>query len=262
MIRPGTHLLLVLGTLLVGIVLVAPALATDARYQTALRLFHAGAFDTARAVATGLGTADGFALAARAASAEGAYLAPEGSRRAHFEDAEHLCQAALALKPNHIEARMQLVVAIGHRSRTMTPLRAYFSGLATKARTIIDSLATTEDDNPFFHAIVGAWHAEAVHRGGATAAAQLLGADLGQAIRSFERALSIDPDNILILIEYAKVLLRHPSVSSRTRAMAILARAQSLPATSYLERAAQSRAKLIGDGTASVCPPKCQSPPS
>ncbi len=175
----------------------------------AWRLYRTGDFSETEAHASAIATADSFALAARAANVRALYLVPPMERAATLKRAQKYAESALALNPAHVDGALQLVIALGHQARSMGLAEAHFDGIAEASKSQLDRIATGARANPYYHAVLGAWHGELVVRAGPTAALLFYGARWEHAAGHFETALALAPDSVIIGCEFAKMLLRH-----------------------------------------------------
>ena len=206
-----------------------------ATYAEALSDFTAGRFEACSELGTLLGTARGYALAARATLVRALYLTPADERVPLYRTAAEQARAALDREPGHVEATLQLVVALGNLARASGPLSAHVAGYAEEARKLLDSAIAREPDNSFAYAILGAWHTEIVHEAGPLLASNLYGATQDDALAAFERARELAPESILVLTEFAKALVRLDGERFARRAEELLNRAVALPPRNALE---------------------------
>jgi tetratricopeptide (TPR) repeat protein len=233
-------------SLALALMLAGPAVAADDALARAEALYRDGAFEDAALAAAALGSADGFALAARATNVRAIYLSGGDKRRRLLAEAEALARRALARDPAHVEGALQLIVSLGEEARMMDAFQAFVGGLADEAGRLLDALAPAAEGNPYYHAVAGAWHGELVRRGGAFLAGALYGADLDQARAHFERALALAPDSALIPTEYAKLLLGLETDEARARML--LARAVASPSgDAHRELVRREATRLLAD---------------
>lgn len=186
-----------------------PGAAAGDRLEDALQLYRSGEFAASETAAASIASPDALALAARAANVRALYLVPITERDAVLGRAQGHAEAALAIDRWHVDSTLQLVISVGHRARLMKPVEAHFLGMADLAKSHLDRVAAAAQDNAYYHALLGAWHAELVLRAGSTAAFVLYGARWKYATQHFETAETLAPDSIVIRSEFAKMLLDH-----------------------------------------------------
>jgi hypothetical protein len=164
--------LLIVLCMLVG----APAPAAAGGLGDAEARYTQGDMAGAAAVARSLASAKGFALAARATLVEAVYLSPEADKQALVEQAAADAEAALARDPRHVDAHLQLAIALGQLAELEDPLSAHVNGYASRGKALIDQALALDPDNPWAHALLGMWHLRIVARAGDALAASLYGA--------------------------------------------------------------------------------------
>lgn len=169
-------------------------------------LLRRGEFRAAAEAGQGLDTADGLAVAAKALLVLGAYELEGPARVAAVHEAEQAARRALALDPDHVDARLHLVVALGYRARIEGKAAAQRRGYGGTAKRLLDEAARLAPEDPWAHAIRGGWHAEVVAVGGPIGAL-LFGASMKKAHSAFRRAINLDPANPGLRVEYAKAML-------------------------------------------------------
>jgi hypothetical protein len=157
--------------------------AAEARYQQG---DMAGAATLARA----LGSAEGFALAAQATLVEATYLSPEDGKQALFTQAAADAEAALTRDPNHIDAHLQLAIALGQLAELEDPVSAHVNGYARRGKALIDQALALDPDNPWAHALLGMWHLRIVERAGDALAESLYGAHRARGVALCEETLA------------------------------------------------------------------------
>lgn len=204
----------------------AHADANDAAYEA----YAAGEYAAAVAAANGGGSAADFALAARALNAVAYFDDGRKSARRTASEAYGAARKAIALNPSLPEAHLQAAIAIGLKGARISPVRAFFSGLAAKARNEIDEALALDADNPWALSTSAAWRIEVARRGGGS----LYGADPVEGHREFMRARALAPDNISIAYECALRLAADGRAEWRADALASLdAAITATPATKF-----------------------------
>lgn len=225
----------------------APAAAPAASAPTFAAAEHAftqGDWRRAAGIAEALGTAPGDALAARALLAG---IGPNPDSRIALDDlarAEALARAAVAFDPELADAHLQLVVALGLKSRIHGDLAALIGGFAAEARTHIDAALDVAPDDPWAHALDGLWHLELVARGGALARASY-GASIEDGLSAFARARRLSDGAPAIVTAYAIAILAVDRRRFRDDAQAALGAALAARPATALDRLAQARAEPL-----------------
>lgn len=220
-----------------------PAWSASATFEQAERLFVEGEFLAAADLAARLDTVEGLALAARATLAHMDFTAAPDERGTAAKLAEHFAREALAKDSNHVEALLHLSIAIGQKARERGAVVAHFQGLAREGRAYLDRAVALEPDNSWAYGMLGAWHMEIVRHAGNGLAELVYEADADEGIALFEKAFSLDPDNLLLNEEFAIALLTLDAENHVQRAVEHLRKALELAPRHRLEELAQARAR-------------------
>jgi tetratricopeptide (TPR) repeat protein len=225
---------LALAAMLGSGVIVAPAAASpaDSAQAAALpfspavpkeaqSLYGDGHFLEAASVAKQHDTAQSLAFAARATLMHAGYLASGDAASKELKDGETLAREAVEKDPNDVEGMLELVIALGYRSREEGNMQAHRDGYGRQARHLIEKAIELAPDDPWARAAYGGWNAEVVARAGAFAAGLFYDASRKKAVASFDKAVELDPDNPVIRVEYATALVRmdpkHPDLDAIRR---------------------------------------------
>ena len=224
--------------LMIVLLVALSGLALAASLQEAKALFVKGDFQEASKMAAGLGTADGFVLAAKANSIY-ASTRPDKEYDALYSKSEEFARRAIKLDEKGPEGYFELARAIGRLSQARGVAAAILQGLATIVK---ENLEKTLDLNPK-HAgamvALGLWHVEVSSKG----AGWLYGADAGKAPALFEAAIKLEPDTIVHRVEYAKALLTLDKVKNKAKAIELLEAAIKLKTNDAAEALDLERAK-------------------
>ena len=230
--------------------------AQAATFAEAERAFTDGHFAQAATLARELHTADGDALEARADLVIAAYLAAPEERAKHLEKAEAAARRALQRDPDHVEAMLHLVIALGYKARPLSPLAAHSAGYGREAKALIERALELAPDNPWAHGIAGGWNGELVAAAGSFLAKLFYGASRQRMTGAFTQAMTLAPDNPAIRVEYAKVLLRLDAKRYAKDARALLTTAVALPPENAFEALLKGQgARLLaamGEGDAAL----------
>lgn len=220
--------------LLVLLFAFSPVQAAERSLAAAQSEFDAGNFAEAAVLARKLRTAKGDALASRAEAVRGQFMAEGDERLRRFRIALADGRRAVSRAPDLPEAHLAVAVALGLVARCEGGMHAHFEGLGTEARTEIDEALALDDGNAWAHAALGGWHLEIVYEGGLLGAA-IYDASAKAGIASYERALTLDPENISIAWQYAYQLVGLGGEANLTRAEALLGEMTARPPETALE---------------------------
>ncbi|MCE9649887.1 MAG: hypothetical protein K8R18_09725 [Parvibaculum sp.] len=206
--------------------------------------FERGDFDEAAMLARPLSTPEGLTLAARAALAEGDFVASPQERRRTFLQAETDARAAIARDPQNIEGHLYLALALGFLGRLDGSLAAHFAGYAEEARKHIDRALVLDPESAWAHALLGGWNLEIVRDGGMLGET-IYGASLDKGLSAYRRALEIEPGNAAIAYQYALQLLALGGAPHRAEALHSLSRALKPKPEDAVETLARRRARRL-----------------
>lgn len=223
--------------------LIAAPAAAQQPGDEALALFAEGRFvEAAEAASQSTGAADALALAAKAWVAAGLFAETRDEAVALAAEARTSAEAALALDPAHVEGRLQLAAALWLESRPMGGLQAYRAGMPQRGRALIEGAVADAPADPWAQAMLGAWHFEAVRRGGRLAS-RMLDADLDEGLAAFERALALDPEDAAIAAQLGLSWLGLDPERRAPEARAAFERAMRIAPRDAFEAAMLARAE-------------------
>ena len=152
--------------------------------------YEQGDMAGAASLARSLASAKGFTLAARATLVEAIYRSSDADKQALVEQAAADAAAALARDPNHVDAQLQLAIALGQLADLEDPLSAHVNGYAKRGKALIDRALALDPDNEWAHALLGMWHLRIVQRAGDALAASLYGASRNTGIELCAQAMA------------------------------------------------------------------------
>ncbi len=142
-------------------------------------------------------------LAARAASYYAMYQAKDDrSRSAWFQKAEKAAKRAIQEDPENPEAYFELARALGRLAQYRGILQSL--SLAAGVRDNLKKALKLRPDYASAMVALALWHLELSQKG----VGWLYGANAGQVIPLFERAIELEPDRIIHRYEYARALYR------------------------------------------------------
>jgi tetratricopeptide (TPR) repeat protein len=213
-----------LAALLVAFLVFISGAQAAAELNAARATFEQGDFVGAAEEARATETAEGLAFAARALLVHADLVARGDDRLPLIERAEEDARAAIALAPEYAEGHLQLAVALGFKARLEGRLTAHAAGYADEARAHLDYVAAREPDNPWLHALLGGWHLEISEVGGFLGRT-IYGAEIDAGVDAYDQALSLKPDDLLIVYQCALQLAALGDEPLITRARALLQQA-------------------------------------
>lgn len=227
----------------VGILAAALALgaaaADAAPAEPAYAAYAAGDYAKAVELANRTGGAEDLALAARAVNAVSYFDGGRKSARRTADEAYEIAERAIRLDPKLPEAHLQAAIALALKGARMSPVRAFFSGLAGKARQKIDVALSLDRENPWALSTSAAWRIEVARRGGGS----LYGADPKQGYDEFMKARALAPDNPTIAYECALRLLADGRAEWRADGLAALDAAIAASPSTKFEADVQALAR-------------------
>lgn len=217
----------------------APHAARSAALGAAFDAFRAGNYDEAVALAKNRGAAEDYALAARAMNAKAYFDDGRKSARRIADDAGALAEKAIELDPKLAEGYLQSAISLALKGARMSPVRAFLSGLAGKARDRIDAALELDPENPWALSTSGSWRIEVARRGGG----KLYGADPENGREELLRARLLAPDNLTISYECALRMLADGRPAWRAEALASLEAALAAEPATKFESDIKARAR-------------------
>jgi hypothetical protein len=173
--------------------------------QLAMVRYVSGEFLEAAAMAEARAGADELAFAARAVLAE--IMTQDGEPDAVLvQRAERNATSALQIDPRHVEARLQLAIALSLRTRAMAPLEVWRTGLGEQGRDLAQGVLLDDPGNVYANGFLAVWHVEARRRAGAVGAG-VIGASLQEARRRYQAAVKAAPDDPGVHWQYGRALI-------------------------------------------------------
>ncbi len=207
------------------------------------RLYDEGRFLDAANEGVAAGSVDGLIIAARSLIAHGAYVAKPGGQVQFFQRALNLVTQVLEREPDNLEGHLQTVNALGHISRVEGHVEAHFKGYAKIAKRHLKRAKKTGPDNAWTHALYGAWHSEiAVHAPGFIAFVYYR-ASKSKAVRYFERAIDLAPDNPVLLAEYGNAILMIDWKNNRGKARELYEKSLAIEPKNAFEKLVRERTR-------------------
>lgn len=189
--------------------------------------FEDGRFLEAADLAEAIGTSEGYALAAQSLAVYGHHVATEEDRNGILERAIEYGKEAVRTDSTNSEAYFQSAHAVGRYAQSVGKLTAFRRGLAGRARDLLETALTISPDFAEAHMAIGGWHADIARAG--RVARFLYKGNRENAVIHYERALELEPDSKVVLLEYALRLPDLDREDGRKRARKMLSRAAELP---------------------------------
>ncbi|MBL26446.1 MAG: hypothetical protein CMM50_02685 [Rhodospirillaceae bacterium] len=211
----------------------------------AKHLLDQGEFMAAAEEGTGLDSAEGEVIAARALTYYGRFLAPEAERETILKQAIGHAERAVAIAPDSAEAYVELAHASGRYARQIGVLAAMNEGFAERIKKALDQAIALDPDNAAALVSRGSWNAEIVSSAGRIMASVLYGASRSDALADYERALAEGGTSPGIYREVARGLLLLDEKEFGERARGLLEKAIALPAATAIDRIDQDRAQTL-----------------
>ena len=217
------------------------AMAEDNSYQIA---FTEGRYEDAATLAQAEPTPDRLAFTARSTLAQ-AISAPDYDPPIELlEHAESLARLALEQDPAHLEARLQLSIALSLKSRTLSNREVRRAGYGDESKALVESVLRDDPDNIYAHGFFAVWHLEVRRRGGAIGAS-IMGASVKKSRRHYHSAIALAPNDASLHWQYARALAALNAKKYRAEIEAALLSARACSVETSLEQLMQQRAALL-----------------
>lgn len=214
--------------------------------EAAFALFEAGEYELAAENAAAIGGAENFALAARALNAKAYLQEDNGDARDLAKAALDYAEAAMEADDGLVEGHLQAAISLAQRGSRMGAMRAFFLGIAGRARDELDLALAHDPENPWALSSSAAWNLEVSRRAGEGR----FGSDPEIGYQQFMAARRLDPGNLLIAYECALRLLAADNPEWRADGLASLeAITTGEPADSF-EEAMKERALALREAIA------------
>ena len=215
-------------------------MVTPASADELFSLYAAGNYDAAMRAGAAANSAEGFAIAARAALADAA-MRPQPCLSC-LKRAEDFARHAVAADATEADGHIWLAAALGLETRITGLIRARLSGSPAQAKSALDIALKDDPHNAYALAAMGGWNVEIVRVGGAFLARTLYGAKEEDGIGFFDRAVAAAPGNVAVRYQIALSLAGYQPDLFRSRIVTELdAAVRDVPQTAY-EKFIQGRA--------------------
>lgn len=219
-----------------------PAWANSAK--DARELIALGDYETARAIAQNLETAEGYALAAESLSAQ-ILLGEVSKLNRKSKQARALSKKALALDPALYDAQLQYALSDGFVTRTSGDITAWRKKLPTKTLANIQAFRAAYPDDPKGAALEGAWHLGVIRKTGEKNGGKWFGASREEGERLYAEARAAAPNDVLIETNYALSLLVLDVEKYAPQVAPLLEAVAGMPAGDDLYKKVQMKAAKV-----------------
>ncbi len=224
------------------LLMLAPCAAADESAQTSA--FSQGRYEEIIALAESEPNADNLAFAARSLLAKAMSSADQTPPPSLAQLAEDYARRALSVDAHHVEARLQLAIALSLQARPMSAREAMRAGYGTQARDLVETVLSDTPDNAYAHGYMAVWNIEVVRRGGRFGAA-MLGASVRKARAHYTKAIAVDASDASTHWQYARALTALNARKYRRDIDTALDAALVVETESELERTMQARAQQL-----------------
>jgi hypothetical protein len=213
---------------LIALLLIASPASADELFS----LYAGGRYDEAMREGASANTAQGFAIAARAALADAA-MQPKPCLDC-LKHAEDFARKAIIADASQADGHVWLAAALGLETRITGLIRARLAGSPAQAKAALDIALKDDPHNAYALAAMGGWNIEIVHVGGAFLARNLYGASEAEGLAQFDRAVMAAPGNVAIRYQIGLSLAGYQPDAFRVRiARELEAAVHATPQTAY-----------------------------
>ena len=188
-------------------------------------------------------SAEGFAIAARAALAD-AMTRPALCLYC-LERAEEDARRAIALDSHLADGHVWLATSLGYEARLQGVMRASWSNSPGQAKEQLDAALASDPNNPYALAALGGWHIEVVRVGGAFLANKIYDASLEKGLTLFDHAGRAAPHNVAVHYQIALSLAGMDAAGYRSRIESELNAAIEGPPQTAYEKFVAGRAQEL-----------------
>lgn len=211
-------------------------LPTDPELLSAWVHFHNGEFHKAASLGQALGAA-GTSVFCKATCVYANYLEKHEERRMalFLQVAEH-AQAHVKANPKDTNAHYWWAHALGRYSQGLSVAKALAQGLDSKVKTQLEGVIRHQPKHADAHMALGNFHAEIIDKVGSLIGAMAYGVNKDTGLKHFARAMELNPQSPLCMVEYARALLMLDGDRMQDEASRLYACAAKTRAHDALER--------------------------
>lgn len=184
----------------------AEPLPKDMAVLAAWALFHAGEFQQAYEAGLKLG-GPGITVANKAQAMYASYLeTSEQQKLAHFLEVAERAEAQAAAEPRNPNAHYLMAYGYGRYSQGISVAKALTQGLGSKVKNALETTISLQPKHADAHLALGAFHAEVIDKVGSLLAITQ-GASKSTGLEMYRRAMKLNPNSAIGMIEYANGLV-------------------------------------------------------
>jgi len=206
-------------------------------------IYASGDYAGAEQAGVAAHSAEGYAIAARAAMAD-AILRPSPCLDC-LKKAESFARQAVAADPRYPDGQIWLAVSLGYQARIIGIVKARLADAPEQSKAALDAALQSDPKNPFAVSSMGGWHIEIVKGGGSLMARLLYGASESKALQFFDDAARLAPGNVAVRYQIGLSLAGFDADKYRVRIQSEWTAAiHDMPETAY-EKAMQERASRM-----------------
>ncbi|MEO1305154.1 MAG: hypothetical protein AAFV37_09270 [Pseudomonadota bacterium] len=226
------------------IALMMPTLFASAEEDAHHVAFLEGRYEEAATVAETTPSPDHLAFAARSLLAEAMSDPSFSPPQELILMAEGKAREALNAAPGHIEARLQLAIALSLKIRPLSNREGMRTGHAEEAKELVEAVLRDDPTNSYAHGFLAVWHLEVRRRGGSIGAS-IMGASVRKAREHYQAAIHHAPGDASIHWQYARALAALNAKKHADEIDTVLSLAIACSPRNSLEGVMKSRAELL-----------------
>ncbi len=197
--------------------------------EDAKTAYAEGRFLEAAEIASALGTAQGYTVAAKSLAIHIHFEASEEEWAERAQQAIEMGESATRADSTSAQAHLQAARVLGRYAQGIGWTKNLREGIPERIRALLDRAIQLDPYLADARMALGGWHADIAAAG--FVARQMYGGNREAAIVLFEQALELAPDSRSVLYEYGKRLPDLDESTGEQRAREMLDKAAQLPVT-------------------------------
>jgi tetratricopeptide (TPR) repeat protein len=174
-------------------------------------LYHRGDFEAAYEAGLALsarGEFDGLTVSTRAISIYANYLEPRAEQRLQlFEQAVAQATLHTEQQPDNPNAWFTLAYGLGRHAQSVSVTKSMALGLGKRIRAALDRTLELNPGHADAHLALATFHAEVIDKVGEMVGAMAYGANRDLGLSLYERALELNPNSLIGMLETARGLM-------------------------------------------------------